>query len=993
MNCKRFIHLLVAFVVSLQGFAQIPPSTPTAWPAGTKPAYVRTWEATTPQTDAAGLAGKSLTDVKQTTIYMDGLGRPMQTVIRQGALPTQGGVAQAKDIVTAVWQDEAGREARQYLPFASSGSNGSFKEDAFGQQRDFYNQYWQTQSGETNIGGTGRNWAFSLTEYEASPASRVLAQYAPGAAWAGSQSASEKRSIKMQYRANTTADAVRTWTVQEPTQVGNFSTFTSPSQYGADLLLRTASTDEHGRQTVVYKDKMGQDVLVMALNTDAVGGTNGTQFDHWHYTYHIYDAFGKLRCTVTPRGVQMLAANGWAFTQTILDQQCYRYEYDYLLRPIMEKVPGAEPVYTVYDQRGRAIIMQDGNMRPQNKWIVTLYDKYDRPVLTGIWTNVNTLSNLVSGANTVPAGLYPFDHANPPTTGWERLTRTGYDDYSGFPTGVGITSAYDNSFTNHADYFITTHHASPHYAEPILENKQTRGLVTWTETKSETGGYLYTVQFYDYKGRIIQVKKNNAAGGADIITTQYNFSGQPVRVLMRHSTGTPVQTTLALTQYRYDELGRATITEQKVRHSLVNNDAQPTHWNRIAQVEYDIMGVLVKKDLGGLANNEGTRTQASIQTLAYSYNVRGWATGVNRDYLATPAHAGQTRFGYEIAYHTTTSITGQAFTAALRYNGQIAGISWKASGDGVRRQYNYAYDGLNQMLRANFIQHNPDGTGWNSSKVNYTEQMGNGTQGNTAYDANGNIKALTRHAYRPHTLSSAVTDQLTYAYRLTNQSNQLQYVSDGVNHPQTQMGDFRTSILHTQSKTTATEDYTYDANGNLTRDYNKDVATAANGAGVSYNHLNLPTLIQVKKQGGGLAGDIEYKYDATGGKLRKKVQENGVAVPWPGGALTSNITTTSFYADGFIYETKTYTHTTLQTNLGYTIRLQYILHPEGRVRFIAGATLAQNKLVYDYHLTDHVGNVRVVLTEEIAMGKPYAASMEDAIRVKKKIGLKALVQP
>lgn len=102
MNCKRFIHLLVAFVVSLQGFAQIPPSTPTAWPAGTKPAYVRTWEATTPQTDAAGLAGKSLTDVKQTTIYMDGLGRPMQTVIRQGALPTQGGVAQAKDIVTAV---------------------------------------------------------------------------------------------------------------------------------------------------------------------------------------------------------------------------------------------------------------------------------------------------------------------------------------------------------------------------------------------------------------------------------------------------------------------------------------------------------------------------------------------------------------------------------------------------------------------------------------------------------------------------------------------------------------------------------------------------------------------------------------------------------------------------------------------------------------------------------------------------------------------------
>ena len=138
----------------------------------------------------------------------------------------------------------------------------------------------------------------------------------------------------------------------------------------------------------------------------------------------------------------------------------------------------------------------------------------------------------------------------------------------------------------------------------------------------------------------------------------------------------------------------------------------------------------------------------------------------------------------------------------------------------------------------------------------------------------------------------------------------------------------------------------------------------------------------MKKQSGGLAGDIEYKYDATGGKLRKKVQENAVSIPWPGGPLSSNITTTSFYADGFVYETKQYEHPIIQQAPGYnyTMRLQYIMHPEGRVRFVAATPTAPNKLVYDYNITDHVGNVRVVLTEETAAGKPYAATMEEAVR-------------
>ncbi len=48
--------------------------------------YVRTWEAHAPITDPAVLTSRPLKDVKMTTQYVDGLGRPVETVVRQGAL-------------------------------------------------------------------------------------------------------------------------------------------------------------------------------------------------------------------------------------------------------------------------------------------------------------------------------------------------------------------------------------------------------------------------------------------------------------------------------------------------------------------------------------------------------------------------------------------------------------------------------------------------------------------------------------------------------------------------------------------------------------------------------------------------------------------------------------------------------------------------------------------------------------------------------------------
>jgi RHS repeat-associated protein len=49
-------------------------------------------------------------------------------------------------------------------------------------------------------------------------------------------------------------------------------------------------------------------------------------------------------------------------------------------------------------------------------------------------------------------------------------------------------------------------------------------------------------------------------------------------------------------------------------------------------------------------------------------------------------------------------------------------------------------------------------------------------------------------------------------------------------------------------------------------------------------------------------------------------------------------------------------------------------------KYVHSNTLAQNKLAYDYHLTDHVGNIRTVLTEEAVAPTDFKATMETANR-------------
>jgi hypothetical protein len=137
---------------------------------------------------------------------------------------------------------------------------------------------------------------------------------------------------------------------------------------------------------------------------------------------------------------------------------------------------------------------------------------------------------------------------------------------------------------------------------------------------------------------------------------------------------------------------------------------------------------------------------------------------------------------------------------------------------------------------------------------------------------------------------SSVIDNLEYHYKAGELSNQLLNVIDLSNDAQTKLGDFRTSAQHpTQSKTSTTVDYLYDANGNLLKDFNKDIGTAAN-SGMAYNYLNLPQTVLFRRADGTVKGAINYQYTALGEKLKKTVTDNGVA--------GKTITTTTTYIAG-----------------------------------------------------------------------------------------------
>ncbi|HLZ88276.1 MAG TPA: DUF6443 domain-containing protein, partial [Puia sp.] len=350
--------------------------------------YVRERDALGRITDTIIYPTAGYRDVRETTHYFDGLGRPLQTVQRQ-ASPGSSPV----DLVTPVVYDPFGREVYKYLPYAASAGDpgdGSFKQDPINEQKNFYQN---TYPGEQPA-YTGEQVFYGQTNYEASPLNRVTQSMAPGNSWAGSGIG-----VSMQYLVNSAADSVEIWTIGTDTlnYQNNDITTNIPSAggyYGAGQLYKTVTIDEQNHAVVEYKDKDGLVILKKVQIGTVAADYSG--YSGWLSTYYVYDNLNQLRFVLSPKATRVVYGNNWNVSAdtTTISELCFRYEYDGRKRMIAKKVPGAGWVYMVYDARDRLVYSQDANMRGRNQWMTTLYDVLNRPTTTGMITYFGTANQL-----------------------------------------------------------------------------------------------------------------------------------------------------------------------------------------------------------------------------------------------------------------------------------------------------------------------------------------------------------------------------------------------------------------------------------------------------------------------------------------------------------------------------------------------------------------------------------------------------------------------
>lgn len=193
----------------------------------------------------------------------------------------------------------------------------------------------------------------------------------------------------------------------------------------------------------------------------------------------------------------------------------------------------------------------------------------------------------------------------------------------------------------------------------------------------------------------------------------------------------------------------------------------------------------------------------------YTYNIRGWLKGINDVANLSESGSATDLFAFKIGYNEVEG------TSTSLFNGNIGETYWKTHPENVLRKYSYEYDDLNRLIYANYQK--PGLIIFNTKA--YDEEI--------SYDSNGNISTLKRNGYQDNNDGiSYQIDMLAYQYiynklqTVTDDSNSIDGFKDGQNPEDPQRPD-----------------YDYDANGNMTQDWNKGISD------ITYNHLNLPTRI------------------------------------------------------------------------------------------------------------------------------------------------------
>lgn len=823
-------------------------------------------------TSAAASESLPIGSKNETTTYFDGLGRPIQHVQTQ-ASPMR------FDMVTPKVYDAFGRESKTLLPYVSGSNNGLFNTGAQSAQSDFYDN-----------GLTDRviddSRPFSETIFEASPLNRPLRIEGAGEAWNAAGRAIEYRYLVNLDGIGDGEERVVNWEVDsngDPVRSGANGGF-----YPSSQLMIKSVIDEEGYETREYVDKEGRTVLKKIQYVDQAAIHVS---DHWAQTYYIYDDFGLLRCVLPPELSRTLTSSNPDTDQ--LEKFAFLYRYDARRRMISKRVPGADWVEMIYDARDRLILTQDGVQRANGQWSYTRYDALNRPVVTGIYTHNDTNADreaieLAVGNTSLwetfstTAGPHGYSSTmfSGLTGSFKVLTVTYYDDY----TWKQLISSMSFS-AQEFDYAHDILDGQYDYAGDVHYFPRVVGQVTGTKTAvlgSMPDEFLYSVNYFDDDYRVVQSTGTNHLGGYDRTTNVYDFVGKVLTAQLTHyalddthttrrrfyydHTGRLEQTMfkindepeILLSSQKYNELGQMVTKRLHAtsdpaigqQGTLFGDDVVELNQYNGEKVVMARTKVVLKPGftlpghsdftarIGGDWDSENPQLDNNrfSQVVDYRYNIRGWLTRINDSELAEDqSNDPADYFGMNLFYEEQHEGLGNV----KLYNGNISATKWNhflGAADVKENAYVYQYDPLNRIESAVFANRNAQWNVLTNDRFNERD---------LSYDMNGNILALKRNDER----TDNYMDDLAYTYH----GNQLLKVDDE--------GDNLKGFIDGPN---TGDDYTYDENGNMTRDLNKGITED-----IIYNHLNLPQFVTRAQN------SISYVYDATGTKLSQVTNFNG----------------------------------------------------------------------------------------------------------------------
>jgi RHS repeat-associated protein len=740
----------------------------------------------------------STCEVMQSIQYFDGLGRPIQTVQVKGS-------PSGADVVQPMAYDDFGRETKKYLPYTITAAiSGSYQANAVSDQSTFY----QRQSNGTGVVNIPVGQIpYAETRFDNSPLNRPLENGAPGFSWqiGGGHTASEG------YYTNTSADAVKLWTVN-PSGGAYYNT-----SYPAGTLYKTVATDENQHSVITFKNVDNQVVSRWVQNTSG-----------YVVTDYVYDDLDNLRYVITPlpsaSGINAAVTMPTSFAETdaVFQNFFYGYHYDGLKRLTEKKIPGQDWQYIVYNQMDKPVLTQDANQRNKGIWMVTKYDGLGRVVMTGTMATTTTRDVLQGAINFVARSQfetfinstsnYGYDNGSYPTLtdpGMKIMTVNYYDNYNILSNSA---VAPGGNFTGPA-------------AVDSLE-RDPKGMMTATMVNVlGTTNYLFTVTHYDQYGRPVKVITQHAQGGSvavnkyDTEETQYSFNNIPTQSIRKHYQPAGIQLTIN-SWNTYDHMNRKLLAKQQFITPSVTGGVVT-----LSKLDYNELGQLITKHLH--STNTSVASNTFLQHVNYRYNSRGWLSRINNPAnLADENYGNFDVFAEQLDYDQ--NVNGYS-TFVPNYNGNISTMSWQTKLPATlasmspapsqeQKGYILSYDVMNRLTSAL-------AKAQTSGDNQYNELL--------SYDELGNIVNLTRQS-PTGTLNNLTYNYMNGVYR----SNKLVSVADA----------------GTEAYTST---YTYDTNGNVTGDTKKAVS------GMTYNELNLPLTVPIGTK------TLTYLYDATGKKLER----------------------------------------------------------------------------------------------------------------------------